>query len=223
MMAMIDDRDEDRPAGLKTAVLSVLLSLVTFAGFGGAVSIVVVLLFFPPPHFVWGSRGAWMSLAILAAHLLIGGVALWGLIRLKPWKGWSGPASPAMRRTNRLYWLKEGLATVAMLVVVLGATPKGHPFMLFSNGPIPLWVALVAVPSWLLARVLREGWRNSADEHERRASDFGRNAAAGVFLAVTPAWWIAARAGLMPQPDAMVLWIAVMMVSSIGWSWRRYN
>ena len=223
MMVKIDDRDEDRPAGLKTAALSLLLSMVMFAGLSGAVSIAVVLLFFPPPHFVWGSPGAWTSLGIFMVNLLIGAAALWGLFRLKPWKGWGGPAAPSMRRTNALYWLKEGLAGVAMLVVVLGVGARGHPAALFSNGPIPMWIAIVAVPSWLLARVLREGWRNSSDEHERRASDFGRNAAAGVFLAVTPAWWIAARAGLAPQPDAMVLWIITMAVSSFGWSWRRYN
>ncbi len=81
----------------------------------------------------------------------------------------------------------------------------------------------MAIPAWLLARVLRELWRSSSDEHEQRASDFGRNAALGVFLAVTPAWWVAARTGLAPQPDAMALWILAMVVSSIGWGWRRYN
>ena len=108
-----------------------------------------------------------------------------------------------------------------MLALFGGAFSKDHPMDAFSNSPLPLWIAIVAIPSWLLARVIREGWRNSADEHERRASDFGRNAAAGMFFAVTPAWWIAARAGLMPQPDAMVLWMLTMLVSTIGWSWRR--
>ena len=131
--------------------------------------------------------------------------------------------APATRRTKKLYWLKELLVAVAMLVVIFGAHSKGHPFSVVSNGPIPQWIAMVAVPCWLLARMIREFWRSSADEHERRASDFGRNAAAGVFLAVTPAWWVAARAGLTPQPDAMVLWLLAMFVSSIGWSWRRYN
>jgi len=40
---------------------------------------------------------------------------------------------------------------------------------------------------------------------------------------VTPAWWVAARAGLAPQPDAMILWMAAIMVSTIGWSWQRHR
>ena len=215
-------KSEDRPAGPTTVVLSALLGLVALAGLAGAVGIVVVLLFFAP-GFVWGSPGAWRSLAILAANLLIGGTALWGLMRIKPWKSWGGPVSPATRRARGLYWAKELLAGVAILAVCFGAISKDQPFAPFSNSPVPLWLALVAIPCWLLARLIREGWRNSADEHERRASDFGRNAAAGVFLAVTPAWWVAARAGLLPQPDAMLLWIGAMVVSTIGWSWRRYS
>jgi hypothetical protein len=188
----------------------------------GAVGVVVVLLFFAP-HFVWGSPAAWRTLQVFVLNLLIGAAALWGLMRLRPWRGWGGPVSPATRRTNKLYWLKEGLALLAMLALVFGASSRDQPLAIFSNGPIPRWIGLVAIASWLVARVLREWWRSSADEHERRASDFGRNAAAGFFLAVAPAWWVAARAGIAPQPDAMVLWILTMVVSTIGWSWRRSN
>jgi hypothetical protein len=220
MTASPEDRQEDRPATLGAIVLSVALTTVALGALSGAVSIVAVVLFFTPPHFVWGSRGSWMTLGFLALNLLIAGLALWGLLRLKPWKDWGGPMSPATRKTNKLYWLKEGLAGVAMLVVIFGAL---NPKAAFSNSPVPLWVAVVAIPCWLVARVIREGWRNSSDEHARRASDFGRNAALGVFLAVTPAWWIAWRAGIAPQPDAMILWLLAMLVSTAGWSWRLNN
>jgi hypothetical protein len=222
MMAVPEDRQEDRPATLATTVLSVALATVALGGLSGAVSVVVVLLFFAH-HFVWGSPTAWRTVLVFAVSLLIGGAALWGLMRLRPWRRWAGPVSPATRRSNILYWLKEGLALVAMLALFFGAASLGHPTAAISNGPIPPWVAIVAGLSWLVARVLREWWRNSSDEHEQRASDTGRNAAAGIFLAVTPVWWVAWRAGFLPQPDAMVLWILVMVVSSIGWSWRRYN
>lgn len=222
MMAKGEARDEDRPAGLATIALTVLLGLVALAGLGVAVSGSYMVLFVAH-NFVWGSPGGWRFLGILAVNLLIVGVAIWGLTRLKPWRGFGGPVSPATRKANKLYWIKELLGGVAILALFLGGFSKDHPFAAVSNGPLPLWIALVAIPSWLIARVIREGWRNSADEHEQRASDFGRNAATGVFLAVTPAWWVASRAGLAPQPDAMVLWMLTMVVSSIGWGWRRYN
>jgi hypothetical protein len=134
----------------------------------------------------------------------------------------SEPVSPSTRRSRALFWAKELLGTAAILALFVGALSTGRPFAII-HGPLPVWVAAVAIPSWLIARALREGWRSSSDEHERRASDFGRNAAAGVFFALTPAWWVAARAGLAPQPDAMALWILAMLVSTIGWTWRRYN
>ncbi len=134
-----------------------------------------------------------------------------------------GEIAPATRKANRLYWLKEGLGAVAALALIGGAFSTGSPAALVSNTPLPVWIAIVAIPTWLLARALREVWRSSSDEHEQRASDFGRNAALGVFLAVAPAWWVAARTGLAPQPDAMALWILTMLVSSVGWAWRRYN
>ena len=219
MMAKTEERLEDRPPGLKSVALSVLAGLAALFGGSRAAAIVLILLAnrtIPGP---W----TWQTGAILAGDLLIGGVGVWGLVKLKPWRGWSQPLSPATRRTNRIYWLKELLAGVALVALIIGAFRMDHPFALFSNSPLPVWIAVVAIASWLVARGLREWWRSSADEHERRASDFGRNAAAGVFLAVTPAWWVAARAGLLPQPDAMLLWIGAMVVSTIGWSWRRYS
>jgi asparagine N-glycosylation enzyme membrane subunit Stt3 len=131
--------------------------------------------------------------------------------------------SPSTRKSRKLFWAKELLGAAAILTLAVGALSTGQPSAIILHGPLPVWVAAVAIPSWLLARALREVWRSSSDEHERRASDFGRNAAAGVFLAVTPAWWVAARAGLAPHPDAMALWILILLVSSIGWAWRRYN
>ena len=110
-----------------------------------------------------------------------------------------------------------------MAVLFLGTFSKDRPLAIFSNSPVPLWIAIVVIASWLLARVLRELWGESADEHERHALDFGRRIGAGVFFAITPAWWVAARAGLAPQPDAMILWVVIQIVVTFAWSWRRYR
>ena len=66
-------------------------------------------------------------------------------------------------------------------------------------------------------------WYISADEHERRAIDFGFLVGGGLFVTVTPAWWIAARAGLLPRPDAMILWVMTGVVMTLGWFWHRYR
>ena len=211
-----------RPSIPKALMLSGLLGVVALAGFSVAAKVVKVMIDTETLSWPW----RWQTSLVLASNLLVGIGAIGTFLWLMPWQGLKGsgePVSPNTHKTNKLYWLKELLAAVALLALIVGAFSTDHPFAVASNSPVPLWIAMVAIPCWLLARALREWWRSSADEHERRASDFGRNAAAGVFLAVTPAWWVAARAGLLPQPDAMVLWIITMVVSSIGWSWRRYN
>ena len=65
------------------------------------------------------------------------------------------------------------------------------------------------------------GTHLSADELEQRASDVGLLFGGFLFAVVTPMWWIAARAGLVPQPNAMVLWCIVNVIWTIGWFWRR--
>ena len=220
MMAKAEDRQEERPTGRKDVLLSALLGAVALAGLSSAAATMVMPLLIGR-GFVWGGPGAWRAALLLAVELLIGGAALWGCLRLRPRKDAGEPVSPATRKSNKLYWLKELLAGLAILALFFGAFSLERPFALFSNSPVRVWIALVAIVSWLLARVIRERWNSTSDEHARRASDFGRNAAAGVFLAVTPAWWVAARAGLLPQPDAMVLWMLTILVSTIGWAWRR--
>ena len=61
------------------------------------------------------------------------------------------------------------------------------------------------------------------DEHEERSYQFGGLAALYLYGFATPAWWLAARGGLVPAPDAMVIFLGVMFVWCVGWFWRRYR
>jgi hypothetical protein len=208
-----------RPSILKAVMLSALLASMAFRGFSATVIIFQVLVgpkALPRPG---------ETTVFLVLNLLIGLAAVGSWLWLKPWTGWqewkSEPVSPATRRANKLFGLKELLGVLAMLALFVGASSKDHPFAGFSNSPVPLWIAIVAIASWLLARGLRELWGGSTDEHEQRSLDFGRRVAAGLFFAITPAWWVAARAGLAPQPDVMILWLVTNITASIAWTWRR--
>ena len=218
MMAMSEDREEDRPETLKAALLSILLGVLALAGLSGAAGVVGAVLFDPDiKHPV--NPLTWV---ILALFLLLGGGAVWGLVRLKPWVR-SEPLSPATRRTNTLFSLSGLVAVPGTLVLALSTMSKEDPLGLFSNSPVVPWIALFAIASWLLAMAIGWWWYFSADEHEREAYDFGNLVGAGLFVTVTPAWWIAARADLLPEPDAMILWLVTVLVVTIGWFWRRYR
>lgn len=216
MMAMNDVRDEDRPVGLKTKALGFLLGLVMLFGFSAAAGVAGAVLFDPTiAHPV-----KWQTWAFLALFLLVGVAGLRGLLRLKPWAQ-DEPISPATRRTNGLFALSGLVAVPGVLALAIATISPDDPFRLFSNSPVSPWIALAAIASWLLSMAVGWWWYFSADEHEREAYDIGSVVAAGFFSVVTPVWWVAARAGLAPPPDAMILWLVTMVILSIGWIWRR--
>jgi hypothetical protein len=157
----------------------------------------------------------------------MGAGAIWGLLRLKPWKARKvsvEPVSPRTRRTNKLLGLAVLVTVPGTLALAFGTMNIDHPLALFSNSPVPLWIAIFAIASWLLGQAINKWWWYfSADEHERKADDFGNLVAWALFVTVTPAWWVAARAGLLPPPNAMLLWLVAVWVAAIGWYWRRHR
>lgn len=233
MMTTNEVRDEAPPLSLTSAALSVLLGFAALLGFALAAGVVGGMI---SVHMFWSHWG-WPPIAILSAGLLLGAGAFWGLLRLKPWKRSGEPMSPATRRTRRLYWLVELIIAVGALALIYGTQlaernnlPFGvfshnmdGAFGMFSNRPIGPGIAIFAITIWVLAMAIGL-WRYlSADEYERKANDVGKLVAFRLFYIVTPAWWVAARAGLLPQPNAMLLWFVTMWVLAITSFWRRYR
>ena len=218
MTGKSEDLHEDRPMSNKVAAISFLLGIVALMSLVSAAQLVGWVIFVD--DFVWGSAEGRRVIIVLPASLLIGAAAAWGLIRLKPW---GEPISPTTRKTNILFYLAGLVAMPGALALFLGAFSRENPYGFFSDSAISPGIALVAITSWLLALAISWWWYYSADEHERKAYDFGSLFGHGLFITVTPAWWVAARAGLLPQPDAMVLWFVTMGVITIGWFWHRYR
>ena len=218
MMAKSEDLPEDRPISSKVAALSFLLGIVAIMGLMSAAQLVGWVIFVD--DFVWDSAQGRRVMIVLPVSLLIGGAALWGLMRLKPW---AGPISPTTRKTNILFYVSGLVSVPGALALFYGAFSRENPRAFFSNSPISVGIAVVAITSWLLSLAIAWWWYYSADEHERKAYDFGSLFGHGLFITVTPAWWVAARAGLLPAPDAMALWCVTMAVITVGWFWHRYR
>ncbi len=191
-----------------TAVLSVIGAVYRWS-----------MVYLPRPEWTWRTTvGYALSLVIIAS-------AVWGLVKLQPWRllePAGEPVSPATRRTQVLFYVSTFISALAALVLVFGIGTRDGSSPLWSNSRnVAPTVAIIAIAVWLVAIALAWWWYFSADEHERKANDVGFLVGGGLFMAVTPVWWIASRAGLAPPPDAMTIWYASMMAMFMGWAWYR--
>jgi len=210
-----------KPSNPRALALLYLLAVVAFAGLSASAKVANVLVAAKTHSVPW----AWQTVCVFATNLVIGVGAIWSLWWLKPWKELKGsgePLSPSTRKAKKLLGLAALVSGVAPLMLFGGTFSKTHPFALFSNGPVPLWIAIFVIGTWLLGQAINKWWWYfSADEHERKADDFGNLLGWALFIVVTPAWWVAARAGLLPQPNAMLLWVVAVALSATGYFWRR--
>jgi hypothetical protein len=210
-----------KPSLLKAIVLLYLLGLVALMGLSSSASVVKVLVATKTLSGPW----PWRTVCVFASNLVIGVGAIWSLWWLKPWKDLKGSTeqlSPSTRKAKTLMGLAGMFCAAGSVALFVGTFSKAHPSAFFSNSPVPLWIALFAIGSWLLGQAINKWWWYfSADEHERKADDFGNLAGWALFMVATPAWWVAARAGLLPQPNAMLLWVLAVGVSATGYFWRR--
>lgn len=221
MMVSTENPHEDRPVTGKAAALSITLGILALTGLSWAAQLIGWAIFVD--DFVWDSEQGRRVMILLPMSLLIGSAALFGLMRLKPWRGWGAPMSPATRRTNALFLLSGLVAIPGVLALFFGAFSRDDPWAFFSNSAISPRIAIFAIGCLLLSMAIAWWWYYSADEHERRANDVGFLAGGGLFIATTPVWWLAARGGLLPEPDAMILWCAFVWIMGAGWLWHRYR
>jgi hypothetical protein len=207
-------------SSLKSATLGVVLANFLILGIAGTRGVVSGLI---ASETLWGPW-AWQTVAVFAKNLLILLVGIGGILWLKPWRSSRSPdepVSPATRRTNMLFGVSGLLTIVGMVALIFGTKAQETAAFMHSGSSLSLGIALFAIATWLLAHAIGWWWYFSADEHERRANDVGCVAAAGLVMAVPPAWWVAARADLLPAPDAMIIWLLACVAYTIGWSWYR--
>jgi hypothetical protein len=131
---------------------------------------------------------------------------------------------PNTARGNRLRLLVLGVGLVggAVAVPILLASESTDILVLYSNSALSTQPAMIAVAIWALAvPVLILVGRKNADEHALAAGDYGMAMGFTFFVYITPMWWMSWRAGLMPEPDAMILLIGTLIVSTIVNLWKR--
>ena len=203
---------------LKKIALATLLGLIILFAFGVLAGVGYALLDGDGDA---NPAGAAIAVAIAA---LIGLAALWGLLRLKPWAGSGEPIAPGTRKANNLLLLSGALGGLLGGAMSISMISMEQPFGLFSNDPMPVALVIPALAIWLLLMPLISWqWHRSIDEHEAAAYRSGGMVALYLYGFLTPAWWLAWRGGLVPAPDAMLIYIMVVAVWCVAWFRRKWQ
>jgi hypothetical protein len=133
-----------------------------------------------------------------------------------------------MPRRERASVRLIGIAVLAGCVAggvigVSGAMSDDGANWFIGNGNVPPSIAIIGsvllltVTPWFSLR-----WWREIDEHEKSAYTEGGNLAAHFVLIAGMVWWLLSRAALVPQPDVMVLVIAMSFVWTGVWLRRKY-
>ena len=213
MMAMSEERSVGRMA-LKVVGTAVLILVFAYS-LGVVVGASEALL---------EGRGGPSRIARLAVALVSVAGCVWGVIYLRPWPRRDEPVAPRTRKANNLLLLSGVLGGVIGVALAGATISMGEPLAMFSNGPIAPAIVVPVLAVWLLiVPLISWQWHRSVDEHEAEAYRFGGLAGLYLYAFLAPAWWLAARGGLVPAPDTMVIYAIVLGVWGMGWFWRRYR
>lgn len=155
---------------------------------------------------------------ILAAMLLTALLVAYAMWRFWP-RGIDEPVAPRIRSARNML---IGIVAVSLVAgFILGLSGDG-PENVFSNDPVTPGLAGLVIALWLILFPISWVWWRKIDEHEAGAYRDGAMVAAHAYMLVTPAWWMATRAGWLPAQDPMAVMLAVSCLWSVVWFVRRY-
>lgn len=135
------------------------------------------------------------------------------------------PMSPRRKR----YFLALGLA--GLFGGILGAwmqfASPGDPtvgFALLGDSPLTPNFAIGASILWIVGMIVSLViYHRAVDDHEERAYLWASTAAWYAITLAAPTWWVLARAGLAPSPNAMLIFLGALVVNCAVWLWLKYR
>lgn len=162
-------------------------------------------------------------LAVLLGIVAIGLAVVVGLslCAVKVWP--KQPQEPLSRSTKRSRNLILVMFVMGVILMFLLGLNEPDLFSLHPNEPVPTYPALIAIVLWLIAApIITLMWWRSTDEHDRASYAEGANIAGHAYIFVAPSWWVATRAGLLPEQHPMIVLLIVASIRSAAWIYRRY-
>lgn len=167
--------------------------------------------------------GSGPSALIGGGVVLLAGLAALGLYLRRFgtfWHDWS--------RRKRLYvgsLIGSGLLGLISAILIRSGQVGdfgGDPF--FSNSPLTPGVAMILALLWSVGiSIAVIVYQRSVDDHEKQAYLWAGLAGYYAFIVPAPAWWVLARADLVPPVDAMLLFVLTIMVNAVVYLWLKFR
>lgn len=161
--------------------------------------------------------------AMIALLVALTGLCAWIAVKLWPASGTERLGPRTRRAQSWFYWSVAfgGVLGAALSIVMIDVD---DPFVLLGDGPLPALPIAIAIIAYLtIVPIISWRWWQNIDEHEADAYRFGALLAATLYLFVTPSWWFAWRAGLVSEPQHMLIFLGITLAWCAGWAWRRYR
>ena len=194
-----------------------IVALATATLFLVAVAVGVMVASARHGHGLTGRLGA-----IVGALLALGIGCSWLLAREMRRPTGEEPLTP-QERLNRNLLIGSGLlGGLTALVAIVGSGLK--PTDLFSDAPLPPMIALAIVLMLGIALpVIGYFWHKTVDEQEVDAYKTGALYGFYVYGIGGPLWWFAARGGLVPPLNGVILYYATIAVVGAVWMWKKHR
>ncbi|WP_209347571.1 hypothetical protein [Pontixanthobacter sp. CEM42] len=182
--------------------------------------------------FIFGALTGYTAQVVEDGNLrAIDGAIVFGLIIAMvlagsfAWSKWrkvaAEPEATSARKSRNIYIGATILGGFLGAFIMVAGGPDLDT--MFSNDPISGAVAVISIMIWAIgAPLITIIWWRVTDEHEIAAYSKGGLLAFHLYVFLVPSWWMAARAGWIPQQDPMIIWAVTMVLWSVAWLYKKY-
>lgn len=130
----------------------------------------------------------------------------------------------AKQRQKRINSVVGGLFCMGLIAGFLVGFFEDENAGLLSANSIPPWLAVLSTTIFVIA-VTYGSWKlmQVSDEHERVIHTKTTVIAGNVMLIGYPAWFMLWKGGLVPEPDALWLFMAGIISSVLAFAWYKFR
>lgn len=130
----------------------------------------------------------------------------------------------AKQRQKRINAVIGALFCVGLVSGFLVGFFEDEDAGLLAANSIPPWLAIASAIVFVVA-VSYGSWKlmQVSDEHERVIHTRTTVVAGNVMLIGYPTWFILWKGGLVPEPDALWLFMAGIVSSAIAFAWYKFR